>query len=217
MAIIIPSPISNDPNEIKNWIEQCEDLVEKFQIDIIDGEFAANKTVDPSVFSDLESSLRLDYHLMVRNPIDWVERCVRGMAERIIGQIEMMESQIEFIGKVQATGCKVGLALDIETPLGALDKEILTDLDTVLILNGSAGFGGQPFDKRALGKIKELNELRKKDDTPFSIISDIGITPENAKEIVEAGADELAIGIRLFERDLKTNLEEFEKEIKLHG
>ena len=78
MLEIIPSILTNNPEEAKELIARCEGVVERVSIDIIDGKFAENKTIDPSIFIDVDTDLKIDYQLMVNEPVNWVERCVRG-------------------------------------------------------------------------------------------------------------------------------------------
>lgn len=211
MLEIIPSILTNDPNELKEKLERCEGLVDRVHIDIIDGIFAKNKTIDPSALSDLETEVKLDFHLMVKEPVNWVEKCVRGGADRIIGQIEYMRDQIEFVGKVQEVGASIGLAVDLATDIGKLDAVILTNLDVVLVMSVAAGFGDQKFDERALNKIKRLDEIRVRDDTPYRICVDGGITLDRVDDTRRAGVDEVAIAWRIFKGDLKENIKTFQK------
>ncbi len=210
MIKIIPSILTNNPEEAREMLSRCEGVVERVSIDIIDGKFAENKTIDPSVFTDIDTNLKLDFHLMVVEPVNWIERCVRAGADRIIGQIEQMEDQVEFVGKVQETGLYIGLGVDLTTPIENLDATILTSLDVVLVMSVAAGFGGQEFDSEALDKIKKLDEIRARDDTPFEIQDDGGVTLETVYNVHKIGADEVSIGRRIFEGNLAKNLEKFQ-------
>jgi len=137
-----------------------------------------------------------------------VEKCAQAGAERIIGQVEVMTSQMEFVAKVQEVGLKVGLALDIKTPVEALDRTVLNDLDLVLLMGYPAGKGGQAFDRSVLKKVGELVELRKGDITPFRIAVDGGVSEENIRELAGLGVDEVAVGERLFiGGEIQENLE----------
>ena len=211
MIEIIPSILTNNPQELKEMIHQAEDVVERVQIDIVDGQFANNKTIDPSVLETIDTPLKIDFHLMTKEPIDWVERVTRAMADRIIGQVEMMENQLEFVGKVQEVGLSVGLAIDLDTPIDRLDATITNDLDVVLVMSVPAGFGGQKFDERALDKIKRLDEIRVRDKTPFKILADGGITLDRIDDARRAGVDQVALGRRIFKGDLAQNIEKFKK------
>jgi ribulose-phosphate 3-epimerase len=215
MIEIIPSILTNDPDEAKELIARCEGIVDRISIDIIDGKFADNKTIDPSAIEDIDTVLKIDYQLMVYEPVNWIERCIRGQADRIIGHIEQMSDQVEFVGKVQETGLYVGLALDIATSVAKIDPTILTNLDVVLVMSVKAGFGGQEFDRRALNKIRELDEIRVRDATPFKIQVDGGVTLDSIYNVHRIGADEVSIGRRLFEGDLAEILDKFQK--RAHG
>lgn len=211
MVEIIPAILTNDIREIEEKLKRAESLVQRVQIDVLDGQFAAERTIDPSFVGNIETDLSLDFHLMTKEPVDWVERAVRGGADRIIGQIEQMTNQVEFIGKIVEVGLSRGLALDLGTEVSELDPSILNNLDVVLVMSVKAGFGGQKFDPKATQKIKKLAEIRVRDDTSFRICVDGGITQENIKEVTKAGADEVAIGRRIFEGDLAQNLERLKK------
>ena len=211
MIQIIPSILTNDPEEARELLSRCEGVVDRISIDIIDGKFANNKTIDPSAIADIDTTLKIDYQLIVYEPVNWIERCARAGADRIIGHIEQMSDQVEFVGKVQGVGLSVGLGLDIETTIAKIDSTILTNLDVVLVMSVKAGFGGQEFDKRAINKLKELDEIRIRDDSPFKIHDDGGITLESIYNIHRVGADEVSIGKRIFEGDLGENLKKFQK------
>lgn len=206
MLEIIPAILTNDLEELKEKLAALEGRVGRVQVDVVDGVFAKNRTVMPDVLEDIPTDLAIDFHLMTREPAGWIERCVRGMAERIFGQVEMMSQQADFVQEVTKVGLGVGLALDLPTPVAKIEPEILTNLDAVLVMSVKAGFGGQKFEPAALEKIKELDEIRVRDNTPFRICVDGGIGKENIAQVRRAGADEVAIGKSLFAGSLEQNL-----------
>ncbi len=216
MITIIPAILTNNVTELTDKVKRINDAsfvdgitVRKIQIDIIDGVFVDNRTIDPANIVGLETDLGLDFHLMVKEPINWVEKCANAGADRIIGQIEMMENQVEFVGKVQETGLYVGLALDLDTPVSKLDPVILSNVDVVLLMAVKAGWGGQKFDPSVFEKIKRLDAIRIRDKTPFKICVDGGETEDVIDDTHYAGADEVVIGKRLFNGDLAENIKRF--------
>lgn len=218
MIDIIPAILTDNVTDLVAKVKRVNDTsflddvtVRKIQIDIIDGEFVDNRTIDPANMVGLETDLGIDFHLMVKNPINWVEKCANAGADRIIGQIEMMEDQVAFVGKVQETGLYVGLAVDLETPISKLDPTILSNVDVVLLMAVEAGWGGRVFDPSVLEKIKELDKIRARDNTPFKICVDGGETEDVIDDTHYAGADEVVIGKRLFDGDLAENLKKFEE------
>jgi len=204
--IVIPSPLTADINELKSFLTEAEGKVDIFQIDINDGTFLNNKSVLPESLRGIITNLQFDFHLMVVNPIDWIERCVSVRAKRIIGQIEYMASQSEFVKKCQDFGVKKGLALDINTDISKIDREVLPLIDVILLMDYPAGVGGQAFDDRVLEKIKNLIELRKKEDLSYHICCDGGINEVSIIKVKEAGADEVTVGKQLFTGDFVDNI-----------
>ena len=206
MVQIVLAIWTDDPQEAVDLALRAEGKIDRIQVDICDGQFADYKTVGPEVFKDLNLKSKRDFHLMVKEPVNWVEKCARVGADRIIGQIEMMTSQPEFVKKVQEVGCQIGLAIDIETPIEQIDDSILFDLDAILVMNYPAGVRGETFDGRVLAKIEKLEKLRKKDETPFVIISDGGVNKDNIKSLASAGVDEAVVGRSLYEGNITENI-----------
>ena len=211
MIKIIPSILTNDPDELRELLNRCEGVTDRVSVDIIDGKFANNKTIEPDILFDFDTSLKIDYQLMVIEPVKWIEKCVRGQADRIIGHIEHMQSQVDFVGKVQEVGAGVGLGLDLPTPVSKFDSTILTNLDVVLVMSVPAGFGGETFDERVFSKLKELDEIRARDKTPYKIQDDGGVTLTKIDNVHFIGADEVSIGRRLFNGDLDANIKKFQE------
>lgn len=209
MVEIIPSILTKDPDEAVEMIKRCDGVVQRVQIDVVDGIFANNVTVKPWELKNLNVFLGLDFHLMVNEPIDWVERCLGVGADRIIGQIEMMSSQIDFVKKVEEKNLRLGLAIDLDTSVSKIDESLFEKLDVILVMSVKAGFGNQKFEIRALDKIKELNAIRVKNKTPFRICIDGGETEDVIDDSVFDGADEIVVGRRLFKGDIKENIELF--------
>jgi ribulose-phosphate 3-epimerase len=203
--IVIPSPFTANIQELKDYLTKAEGVVETFQIDINDGTFLGTKTIIPEDLQGFKTKLFLDFHLMVNEPIDWIIRCTSAGANRVIGQVEHMTSQVEFVKKCQYFGVKKGLAFDIETDVSTLGKDILQQLDVILLMDYSAGEGGQPFNEQVLEKIKHFNDLRQNEHLPFKICCDGGIRVETIKKVVDAGADEVTVGKWLFEGEKYTS------------
>ena len=146
---------------------------------------------------------------MVDEPVDWVERCERGQADRIIGHIEKMENQSKFTAEVKAKKLGVGLAIDLRTTIEDIDQDILSQLDVVLVMSVAAGFGGQKFKESAIEKIESLVKLRSQQNYSYRICDDGGITIDFIDDVHFVGVDEVSIGRKLFKGDLSENLKRF--------
>ena len=154
---VIPGILEENFAEIEKKLNLIKSFTKKVHIDFIDGKFINNKTfLDPTPFKNFSNELELEAHLMVEEPIDFLEPLARAGFKRIIGQIEKMADQTEFIAKGEGL-CDVGLALDGPTPISALNVS-LEDLDVLLIMTIRAGFSGEEFNLKFLEKIKEIKE-----------------------------------------------------------
>lgn len=174
MPEIVPTILTSDFNEFSRKIKLAKGIVERVQIDVIDGKFAPKKTVTLEGIRDLVDAgppalvpsgtgpvggLRLDLHLMVDKPEDWVNRSLELLPDRIIGQVEMMSDPKEFVSRVVEGGVEAGIALDLETPVESVAEEIYHLADLILILGVKAGMGGQEFAGRALKKIEQVKKI----------------------------------------------------------
>ena len=209
MIKVIPSILTKSNKELEELIDKSNRVVDRVSIDIIDGKFADNKTITPDALSNIEINFKIDYQLMVVEPVNWIDRCVEGKASKIIGHIEHMSNQSDFIEKVLEQDIKPGLGLDLKTPIDNIDVSILHNIDTVLLMSVPAGFGGQEFDESVFGKISELNDIKISQNLNFNIHIDGGVMPHHIRKLEELGATEVSIGRRFFEGDLQANINEF--------
>lgn len=208
---IIPAILTDSIEEAKAMLSLSDTVATRTQVDIIDGIFVNNRTIFPESLEDEIYTTKLDFHLMVNEPISWVERCMRGNADRIIGQVEQMSDQAAFVDKVLSFGVLVGLAVDLSTEVIDIDPDIIPLLDVILVMSVEAGFGGQSFNKQALSKIEGLINLREENAYKFNVCDDGGVTIENGSVLSQKGVDEVAIGRRLFDGDLENNMNLFKK------
>jgi len=211
MFEIIPAILTDREPVVRKYLRQAEGVVDRVHIDIIDGIYADNVTIEPLVVEAIDVGVLLDYHLMVEEPIRWVDQCVEGQADRIIGHVEKMGSQKEFARLVKRRGLGVGLAIDLPTWVSEIDVEVLPDLDVILVMSINAGFGGQEFEDKALDKIHELASMRAKDDFSYLIGDDGGIVFDIIDDARREGADEVNIGNRIFEGVLEENIQQYKE------
>jgi ribulose-phosphate 3-epimerase len=200
--MIVPTILTADLNEAKKRLSILKDKVDRVQIDVVDGEFAKNKTITPTDLLGLEEKncFLLDFHLMVKDPAAFLDHDHwPGQANLIAGQIEAMPSQIEFTRKAKEEGFLAGLAVDLETSLVKLKPQALDLADQVLLLGVEAGFGGQKMSTKVLAKIKSLADWRRKENWSFKIGVDGGIDKINLAACYKMGAEEFFIGSAIWE------------------
>ena len=183
---IVPTILTADFSEIVEKVKEIESFVPRLQVDILDGKFAANRTVSLEALAGFDFKTRVDFHLMVKDPQEWVDRALLAIPDRIIGQVEMMSDPTAFINKVIDSGVEVGIALDLPTPVEAVAEEIYCLANMVLILAAKAGFSGQEFDKQALTKIQKVREIV---GNAVGIGVDCGLNEKNIPLCQKAGAN----------------------------
>ncbi len=202
---IYPAILESDRDLVEEKITLVKDLVERVQLDVIDGLFADNLTVTPEDVAKIDwGDLGVDVHLMVDDPMEWIEACLSLPKVRIIAQVERLGSQSVFVdwvrGYREVEG--IGLGLDKDTPIEALDKEVLDQVSVVVLLAVRAGFQGQVFDEKVKVKIKQLRKIFNGE-----IVIDGGVGISNIKQLEELKVDGVAIGSYLWQsKDVKKQL-----------
>lgn len=204
---VIPGILTNSIDELKSLMLQTQEVGDRVHIDVIDGVFVNNQTIDPSVLAGFDTKLMIDYHLMVNNPEGWLARCANSMADRVFGHIEMMENQMKFVEKSIGFNLETGLALDMKSGVEKINDEALSSIDALIIMGVNAGFGGQEFREEALKKINETGKIRDENNLNYEIIVDGGVNNSNLKDIIKAGADSVVIGNRIYKGNLKENID----------
>lgn len=200
MIEIVPTILTNDLEDFSLKLRRLEGVCNRVQIDVIDGKFFGNKTLDLELLKDLheESSLKVDLHLMVEEPQNWITRCLELLPDRIIGHVEKMSNPTGFISEVIESGVGVGLALDLDTPADIISDDLYLLTDVVLILGVKAGIGGQEFDQRAIEKIKKIKGIL---GDLGNVGVDGGINEKNIMICKEAGANIFCVGNSFWSAD----------------
>jgi ribulose-phosphate 3-epimerase len=214
MPIIAPSLLSAN---FLNLEADCKMLNQSeadwFHLDVMDGRFVPNISYGIPVIEHIRKATKktCDVHLMIEEPGSLVEAFKKAGADIISVHIEACPNLHRNIQQIKALGCKAGVAVNPHTPISMLD-DILADVDVVNLMSVNPGFGGQTFIAHTLEKIRIL---RKKIDAlklPVLIEIDGGVTLENAKSIVEAGAHVLVAGNTVFKsKDPKKTIAQLKK------
>lgn len=202
MNKIIPGILETEWSEIEAKIEKIKPLSKTIHIDIIDGAFAPVQTfLDPKPFSKYADELLLEAHLMVSDPIKFLEPFANAGFKRFLGHMEKMQNVEEFVARGQLLG-EVGLAIDIGTNIDDI-KVNLDDLDCILVMDVKAGASAQTLIPEVFEKVKEIKKL-----TQIPIVVDGGVNDKNIKDLKIAGADRFVVNSFLFQND---TLAAFEK------
>lgn len=185
-----------------DWLNLQEEIhimdragVDSYHIDIMDGHYVPNLCFNLDILAAIRrvSATPVDVHLMVTNPLDYVDRLAACQVQLACTHLDSWGDPGEFLDALEDRGIRKGLALSPEDGVERLEPW-LERLDYVLVMFVKPGFSGQPFRPELLGKLTQLDALRRSRGLPFLIEVDGGVSWENAGDIVKNGADLLVSG-----------------------
>ena len=199
---IAPSMLAADFSDLRTALTYCDRApADYIHLDIMDGHFVPNLTIGPAVVKSIRPHTKafFDVHLMVVDPMFWIEPFSKAGADGITFHVESSGQPKEIIDYIRSFDKQVGVTLKPGTNM-ELVEPLLELVDLILIMSVEPGFGGQSFNPTAIDRIKaidrflKVNGLRER----VSIQVDGGIGLNNAAEIVAAGADNLVAGSAIF-------------------
>jgi ribulose-phosphate 3-epimerase len=199
-TLIAPSMLSADFSRLSAEVEMVNNSdADLFHLDIMDGVFVPNISYGFPVIKAISRLAKkpMDAHLMIIEPDKYVDRFADAGVEYLSVHIEACPHLHRTIQNIKERGMKAGVALNPHTPACML-KEILPDLDFVLVMSVNPGFGGQKFITSSLDKIKEIREMAQMRAPHLLIEVDGGVSKENAPLLLKAGADILVAGNSVF-------------------
>lgn len=208
--ILAPSILAADFKELGKEIRTIEENGAQYlHFDVMDGMFVPSISFGVPVLESIRSATNLvcDAHLMVTEPIRYVEAFAKAGADLITVHLEACEDIDATIEKIRACGCKVGVSICPETPVISV-KNLLEKVDMVLIMSVHPGFGGQAFIPESLDKIRQLKAMIDAENVSVDIQVDGGIYTHNVEQVIEAGANIIVAGSAVFKGDTANNTKE---------
>jgi ribulose-phosphate 3-epimerase len=200
MVKIAPSILSADFSRLGEEIKKVEDGgADLIHVDVMDGHFVPNLTMGSVILQWIKpySKLPFDCHLMVTNPESYFESFEKAGADSISFHVEAVPDVKKTLAELSKTKCKKGLAINPDQPLSRLTPH-LADIDLITVMSVFPGFAGQKFIETVLPKVKELAELKKKNNYRYEIEIDGGINEQTAVLAREAGAEILVAGSAVY-------------------
>ncbi|HZY95663.1 MAG TPA: ribulose-phosphate 3-epimerase [Candidatus Cybelea sp.] len=200
MTILAPSILAADFARIGDEIASVErGGAEYLHLDVMDGRFVPNITWGPKIIRDLRklSPLVFDAHLMIVEPERYVDEFRAAGCDRITFHLEATPHAQRLLVHLREIGAKAGLAICPQTPVELL-QDVIEDCDTVLVMSVNPGFSGQKFIAHSIDKVREARALVDLRNPVCLIEVDGGVGAENARDLVEAGADILVMGAAVF-------------------
>src|SRR5699024_2648898 len=200
MTKIAPSILSADFSELGNEIKNVENAgADYIHVDVMDGHFVPNITIGPLIVEALQpvTKLPLDVHLMIENPDTYIPVFAEKGASIITVHQEACPHLHRTIQLIKSAGSKAGVVINPATPAEMI-RDILPDVDLVLLMTVNPGFGGQSFIRSVLPKIEQIALWREERNLSFEIEVDGGVNENTVRSCVDAGADVVVAGSAIF-------------------
>ena len=199
-VLIAPSILAANFGELANQIAAVEKAgADLIHLDVMDGHFVPNISFGPGVVKTVHGLTRLplDTHLMIENPDFFLEEFQKAGTTYLTVHVEVCRHLQRTISEIRQLGMKPGVCLNPATPLSALE-EILPEVDLVLVMSVTPGFGGQKFLPQSFQRIKDVKKNISSRGLKAIVEVDGGIDTNNAAMLVDAGADVLVSGTAIF-------------------
>ncbi len=213
MSQIAPSILAADFNCLGKQIRELEENdVKILHVDVMDGMFVPSISFGMPVITSIrkESRLFFDVHLMVQEPIRYIEEFVKAGADSITIHIEACKDVEATIHKIKEMGIQCGISVNPET---AVEKVLpyLEMVNMVLIMSVHPGFGGQKLIPETLDKVTYLVKEREGRNLEFRIEIDGGVNQGNLSRIVSLGVDVVVAGTAVFRGSIVENMKKIKE------
>ena len=201
--VLSPSILAADFKVLGQEMKKTEENGAAYiHFDVMDGMFVPSISFGMPVLASIHDATEqfMDAHLMVQEPIRYVEAFQKAGADCVTVHLEACEDVKTTLDKIHACGMKAGLAVNPETDVKEL-VPYLEDVEMILIMSVHPGFGGQKFIPESLDKIREVRAMLNEKNLETDIQADGGIYVENVREVLDAGANVIVAGSAVFRGD----------------
>ena len=214
--ILAPSILAADFKKLGQEMKKTEENGARYlHFDVMDGMFVPSISFGMPVLASIKdgTSQTMDVHLMVQEPIRYVEAFQKAGADILTVHLEACEDVKATIDKIRECGMKVGLSICPETEAEAL-KPYLKEVDMILVMSVHPGFGGQKFIPESLEKIRKVREMIEEQGLSVDVEVDGGIYLTNVREVLDAGVNVVVAGSAVFKGEPEQNTKEFMEILK---
>lgn len=198
--LLAPSLLSADFAELRKAVELIEGSEAAWHhIDVMDGVFVPNISFGLPVIKSIRKHARkpFDVHLMIVEPDRYISAFRDAGADHLTVHLEACPHLHRSVQAIKAAGMQAGVAINPHSNVSLLE-DVMADIDLVCLMSVNPGFGGQKFIERTYARISALKELRTRSGSQALIEIDGGVGLENARKLVDTGADVLVAGNSVF-------------------
>jgi ribulose-phosphate 3-epimerase len=197
---LAPSILAADFCRLGEQVAEAEKAgADRIHVDVMDGHFVPNLSMGAPIVQSLRrvTRLRLETHLMITDPDFFLDEFVEAGSDSFLVHWEGNNNLHRTVQRIKDLGKRAGVAINPATPAAVLE-EILPDLDQVLVMTVSPGFGHQHFLKSTLPKIRRVSQMIERTNPGCALEVDGGIDETTAGLAVKAGANVLVAGTSIF-------------------
>ncbi|MBR6403606.1 MAG: ribulose-phosphate 3-epimerase [Eubacterium sp.] len=217
---LAPSILSIDFGHMERELKKTETAgATMIHVDVMDGDFVPNISFGMPIMKYVRKALPnaiIDVHMMVKNPLRFLDDFASAGAnvftihyEAVRQQhVDLIKDVRENLRRIKAAGIKCGLSLKPATPVSVV-KDLIDDLDVVLVMSVEPGFGGQKFIPETYGRIAAIREMAEAAGKELDIEVDGGVTLENIRTVLDSGANVIVAGSAVFTGDVEKNVKDF--------